>query len=190
MQDMIKNLVAKAVLSKVVETALAPVFSKIEKVSKGGFTTNELNTIIDMAEAIIPGLNDVLTKIMGEINIARAGETNLTGISKDIAGITEQSALALGALGNNMIYQTVAIKNDVATIRMILEERLGIQEIGAGITLLDLQTLTNTIMSQLIAINQNTSETANACKDLSSTIKSVTSPRGTSSVKVLNTQIV
>lgn len=188
--DMVKNLVAKAVLASAVEAALEPVFDKISKYASGGFTTNELNDVIDTAYALIPGLEEAMSVLVKGINLTRKGETNLTGISKDIAGITEESALALGALGNNMIYQTVAIKNDVATIRTILEERIATEAVGSKITLLDLQTITNTLLSQLISINQNTSDTANACKDLTNTIKSVTSVRGTGSVKVLNTQLV
>lgn len=187
MQDLIKNMVAKAVLAKAVEVALRPVFDMIERSASGGFSVVEINDAIKTAEAIIPGLDAVLTGIMEGIGIKRNGDTNLTGISKDIAGITEQTALALGALGNNLIYQTVGIRGDVAAIRAMMEGGGGA---SSGITLVQLQAMNAQNVAYLMDIRQNTAETASACRELSTTIRSVTSARGTGSVKVLNTQIV
>lgn len=187
MDDLVKNLVAKAVLSKAVEVALAPIFSKIESMGMDGFNTQEINDLIEMAGNLVPGLDAVLTKIMDNIGITRDGETNLTGISKDIAGITEQSALALGAVGNNLVYQMVGVRGDVAAIRAIME---GTGGMGSGITLAQLQAMNAQNVAYLMDIRQNTADTAAACRDLAGSIRSVTSSRGTGSVKVLNTQLV
>ena len=186
-QDMIKNLVAKAVIAKAVEVALEPVFDRIEQTAlgEGGFTSAKINDIIAMAEAIVPGLDLVLTKIMDEIDIARTGDTNLTGISKDIAGITEDTALALGGLGNSLLYYTVATSNNVAAIRTIMEAR------GDNtLTLNNLRDIAAESLNQLRAINMNTGRTADAVESVNRTLNSVTSTKGTASVKNLNTQIV
>ena len=187
MSDMIKNLVAKAVLAKIVEVALEPAFDMIEKMGADGLSLSEVNQIIAYLNELIPGLDAALTTAVAGLNLTRGGETNLTGISKDIAGITEQSALALGAVGNNLIYQTVGIRGDVAAIRAIME---GTGGTGAGITLAQLQAMNAQNVAYLMDIRQNTADTAAACRELSSSIRSVTSSRGTGSVKVLNTQIV
>ena len=93
-----------AMLVKVAEEALKPVFESIEKAWKDGDLT--MDEIIDIANKtdIAATKSDEGMKAIMEmlelrgLDLKDKGETNLTGISKGVAGLSEDTALILGGL--------------------------------------------------------------------------------------------
>ena len=111
------------------------------------------------------------------------GESNLTGISAAAAGITEDTALTLGAIGNNMVYYLVSI-HDMLAARFAAE---GAGGDTSGPTLLSVQ---QAALTELRAIQNNTARSALAAEQMVSALSSVISPIGVKSgAKAINVNL-
>lgn len=103
-KDMMQNMVINAALSKIMEKALSPVFDMIEAAwgTDSMLTQKEIAYIASMSAKAIETGNTLATEYMDTLKKLGVDltdiekETNLTGISKGIAGITEDTALVLG----------------------------------------------------------------------------------------------
>ena len=108
------------------------------------------------------------------------GESNLTGISKAVGSLTEDTALVLAAAANSMIYYQVAQYDQVVSINAILtgwnELIMGTEETAGLIpTLMASQTES---MELLRGIKSDTGRIATATEQMADDIGSVVAPLG------------
>ena len=108
------------------------------------------------------------------------GESNLTGISKAVGSLTEDTALVLAAAANSMIYYQVAQYDQVVSINAILtgwnELIMGTEETAGLIpTLMASQTES---MELLSGIKSDTGRIATATEQMADDIGSVVAPLG------------
>lgn len=104
-KQMMKDMILNAVLSKIMQKELEPLFKFIDKSweKDGELTVGSIVEALTMSGDIADSANNKLLEAMkileaAGIDIKDAGETNLTGISKGIAGLSEDTALILGGL--------------------------------------------------------------------------------------------
>jgi len=102
-KDMMKNIVINTMLSRTMQKWLEPVFEVIDEMWKDGIATEqEIANVWKKTQAAIAGADAESTQLMDSLKRQgvdlsdAAEETNLTGISKGISGITEDTALILG----------------------------------------------------------------------------------------------
>lgn len=125
MDDMILNLIKKAMTSKIVETLLNPIYSELDRMttdsSEGGvaLTTNELRQLATQAGVTAGEINTALGEFYG--NLANLGiisptenERELSALQQGIQGITEDTAGALEAYMNG-VSQQVYLHSDLLT---------------------------------------------------------------------------
>lgn len=100
--EMIENMINKSLAAKIMQEMLQPIFDQIDLLAKDGLlSTEEISSIAALAQERIPLINDAMTNLM--TNLASAGldvrnsTVGLKGISKEIAGASEESILALAA---------------------------------------------------------------------------------------------
>lgn len=124
-KDMVNNMIVKSLAGKAVQELLSPIFDEIQTLSNDGeLTAADIGRISDMAAAKIPQINDALTGLMNNLTTAgidlRTHAGQFTGISRDIAGASEESILGLAAAVNTAnfyISHVPAIAENVAAIR-------------------------------------------------------------------------
>lgn len=131
MDDVIQNLIKKAVASKVVGTLLQPFYNAVDQFaseqSEGGvsLTLNELKALSEMANTLGININDALTALFANFEslgiIDKSGaNAQLSALQQGIQGITEDTASALEAYMNG-VSQQVYYQSDILTqIRDIL----------------------------------------------------------------------
>ena len=125
--DMLDNILKKQIMLKATDAFLKPLFDQVNAVfesdSFGNYldsikngtesafdganlTIEELEAIRDKAEEVFPEMNEFLKQLMGSLNISPDQESaeaaELSGLSKGIQSITEETAQALEALLNSM----------------------------------------------------------------------------------------
>ena len=131
MDDVIQNLIKKAVASKVVGTLLQPFYNAVDQFaseqSEGGveLTLNELKALSEMANTLGININDALTALFANFESLGIIDKNganaqLSALQQGIQGITEDTAGALEAYMNG-VSQQVYYQSDLLTqIRDIL----------------------------------------------------------------------
>lgn len=102
-KGMIQDMVVNAALSKIMQQALKPVFDQIDAYWKndGMLSPQEIAQLAKMSAQVSESGNKLATEYMENlkrlgIDLSNAKESNLTGISKGISNITEDTALILG----------------------------------------------------------------------------------------------
>lgn len=100
--DMIESMINKSLAAKIMQEMLQPVFDQIDEMSKDGLLgTEEIASIAALAQERIPLINDAMTNLMSSLASAgldvRTSTAGFKGISKDIAGASEESILGLAA---------------------------------------------------------------------------------------------
>lgn len=102
-KGMIQDMVVNAALSKIMQQALKPVFDQIDAYWKndGMLSPQEIAQLANMSAQVSESGNKLATEYMENlkrlgIDLSNAKESNLTGISKGISNITEDTALILG----------------------------------------------------------------------------------------------
>jgi hypothetical protein len=102
-KGMIQDMVVNAALSKIMQQALKPVFDQIDAYWKndGMLSPQEISQLAKMSAQVSESGNKLATEYMENlkrlgIDLSNAKESNLTGISKGISNITEDTALILG----------------------------------------------------------------------------------------------
>lgn len=101
-KEMIDNMVVKSLAGQVMQNILKPVFDAIDEYSKdGALTEKEIANIAAMSVAKTEEINTAMTALMERLTAAgvniRATGSSLSGISKDIAGESEESINALAS---------------------------------------------------------------------------------------------
>ena len=127
-QDMIGNMITQSLAGQMMQRLLQPIFDEIDRLSEDGeLTAAEIGSISDMATAAIPQIDAAMTGLVN--NLAGAGINlrqqagQFTGISRDIAGASEESILGLAAAVNTAnfyISHVPTISENVAAIREVL----------------------------------------------------------------------
>ena len=122
--DMIESMINRSLAAKIMQEMLSPIFSQIDELSKDGLlSTEDIASIAALAQERIPLINDAMTNLM--TSLASAGydvktqTAGLKGISKDIAGASEESILGLAAAVNTQnfyISYVPVISENVAQI--------------------------------------------------------------------------
>ena len=160
MDEMIYNLIKKAMTSKIVETLLRPVYDELNRMTKesseGGvaLTTNELRQLAQQAGITAEQINVALGEFYG--NLERLGivsktqdESNeLSALQQGLQSMSESTANALEAYANS-ISQQVYYQSDLLTqIRdAVVGFDLDVQVATMGQILLQLQASYNVQMS-------------------------------------------
>lgn len=101
-KEMIDNMVVNSLAGQVMQNILKPVFDAIDEYSKdGALTEKEIANIAEMSVAKTEEINTAMTALMERLTAAginiRATGSSLSGISKDIAGASEESINALAS---------------------------------------------------------------------------------------------
>ena len=127
-KDMVNNMIVKSLAGKAMQNLLRPIFDEIDNLAiDGELTAAEIGRISAMATAAIPQINDAMTGLMNNLTTAgidlRTHAGQFTGISRDIAGASEESILGLAAAVNTAnfyISHVPAIAENVAALRAAL----------------------------------------------------------------------
>ena len=127
-KDMVNNMIVKSLAGKAMQNLLRPIFDEIDNLAiDGELTAAEIGKISAMATAAIPQINDAMTGLMNNLTTAgidlRTHAGQFTGISRDIAGASEESILGLAAAVNTAnfyISHVPAIAENVAALRAAL----------------------------------------------------------------------
>lgn len=191
--DLVQNLIIQSIAARVVQNLLDPVYKAIDEAtsatSLGGtdVVEKEIAGIAAMFPTIIGQIDSSLTGLMESLKQEgvdiRQGETNLTGISAAAAGITEDTALTLGAIGNNLVYYVVSIHD-------LLAAKFATEGVGTDSTAPTLLSVQQAALTELRAIQNNTARSALAAEQLASALSSVISPLGVKSgAKAINVNL-
>lgn len=104
-KSMMQNMLVNTFLAKIMEKSLKPIFDMIDNAwnKDGSLSVGKLVDIFNKGMDAVGDADKAATDFMKELerrglDLKNAGETNLTGISKNVAGITEDTALILGGL--------------------------------------------------------------------------------------------
>lgn len=127
MDDMIENLVKKAVTSAIVGRLLQPLYDAVDEYSReasaGGvdFTTNELRALATLSGELGVKINEALGAYYGNLESLGVitknindGESSLSALQAGIQGITEDTAGALEGYMNG-VSQQVYLQSDILT---------------------------------------------------------------------------
>lgn len=185
-KDMINNMVVNTLLAKVMQVALQPVFDMITKAGDSksdggaGFTVAEIKNIVDQTTTSTTNADAAMTLLMEKLEAAginmRDSSTNLTGVSKGISGVTEDTALLLGGYLNSMRERMFTYFDSKSVDKNFsLSTSMG--------TLITAQ---NTQISHLEGIKANTLRSAIASEKLTDQLDKVTSLTGNKGAFSLN----
>lgn len=125
-KDMLNHLVVEAVLAKAIESRISKLFEDTDGIwtSTGDLNMNALNSILAQVSSLPEDLDKILTAIAGKLDLEGLrvdSESSLTGVSKAVGSLSEETALVLGAAANSLIYYSVGQYNEVLAIRELLD---------------------------------------------------------------------
>ena len=169
--DMVQNMIVESMAAKLMEDLLTPIYDEIDKATKDNqVTADEIARIAELGYTAIGQANIAMEGLLTQLQAAGLDlqemfgeQTELTGISRDIATASEESinGLAQGINTQNYYISHVpTISENVAAIRLLMEGGT-MPQIGAGA---DLMTLQNEHLAQLPVIAANTLATAERCE--------------------------
>ena len=137
---MINNMINRSLAAKIMQEILQPVFDQIDAMARDGLlSTEEIGSIAALAQERIPMINDAMTNLMASLAAAgldvRTSTAGFKGISKSIAGASEESILGLAAAVNtqNFYMSYVPIINE--NVAAILSAMTGGAVTGSGVNL-------------------------------------------------------
>lgn len=186
--DMIDSLIVNAIMSKVAQSYIDPIYNALNTaMNDNTITFDEVGDIVKLAGTQAVGMNEALKKIMEGLELAgvniKSGESNLTGISAAAAGITEDTALTLGAIGNNLVYYVVGIHD-------LLQSHYSGDTPGVNDGGVSLVAIQQNSLAEIRAIHGDTTRIAIATEKLTDQIASVTAPLGTKAgAKAINVNV-
>lgn len=120
--DMIQNMITQSLGAKIMQDILKPLFKEIDDMAKSGgeLSAQEIAQIANMAPQYIEQVNNAMTTLMNQLAAAgynvRQGVGQFTGISRDIAGASEESINGLAAGINTQNFYMSQINQNVAAI--------------------------------------------------------------------------
>lgn len=134
MDEYIENLIKKQAMLRLAKKYLEPVFKAIDNAvdesSDGGMalTQAELETISSLSKTAASGLNESMEKLMEILGYTSSNSSGLDSLQQGIQGVTESTATALESILNSMRFYLATQQADVATIRLLLQNRLGVMD--------------------------------------------------------------
>lgn len=136
-QDMVENMVVNSLAAQLIQSVLRPVFDAIDTASKDGeLTAQEIGDISAMLpermEMIDASMNNMMNELLAAGINLRDQAGSMTGISRDIAGASEESILGLTAGINTQNFYMQHIDMNVAMILAALTG--GTTTAGSGTT--------------------------------------------------------
>ena len=128
--DMIQNMITRSLAAKIMQEMLQPIFRQIDTMSKDGLlATDDIAAIAALAQEQIPLINDAMTNLMTSLASAgldvRASTAGFHGISKDIAGASEESILGLAAAINTQNFYISYVPTISENVSQILAAMTG-----------------------------------------------------------------
>lgn len=166
--EMIENMVVESLLARVMEKALKPMFDMIDQVEGADFYSESFwSDVAAKAKAGAAAADFGAQTVMRYLEQAgiqvRDLGSELTGMSRDIAGASEESITGLAAGITTQNHYIAQQLSEVRAIRSLLEGGGTAAEPAAGGGI-DLLLLSNTAMGHLSAINRHTAETVAECR--------------------------
>lgn len=154
MDEMIYNLIKKAMTSKIVETLLNPIYKELDRMTKEGseggvaLTTNELRQLAQQAGITAGEINTALGEFYG--NLEQLGvvsktedkSSELSALQQGIQGVTEDTAGAIEAYMN-------------IVAQRVFEQNLYLQEIRDHLNNFDLDVQLGTLSQMLLQLQQS-----------------------------------
>ena len=180
-KDMLNNMVVNTLLAKAMEIALKPVFNAMEAAAADGiYTPDEIAGIVTKTTKATTDVDSTMRLIMDGLKAAGIDITGtsaaLTGVSKGISGITEDTAMVLGGYLDSIRFRLFAYLDS-----KMLDNPFDLA--GSVASLLVAQ---NTQISHLEGIKSNTLRSAVASEKLTEQLDKVTSLTGSRGVFSLN----
>ncbi|MCM1216510.1 MAG: tape measure protein [Alistipes sp.] len=203
--ELIKSMIINSIMANLVQTILQPLFDEIEKRAKDGKLDErditeimaQIPTYVDAVDKSLQGGMEALKAAGFDINSLRDTTNALTGISRDIAGASEESINGVAAginTANYYISYVPQIAQNVAAMRAIMEGNYTPVQSGPGVA--DIMALQNQSLTHLQAIDRHTAETvtecqkiAERCTAMAEDIHRVVVPKGTKGSYAVQTQI-
>ena len=173
-KEMIDNMVINSLAAAVMQKLLEPVFDKINELAKDGdLSVQDIGEISAMTGAVTEQIDSAMTSLMQSLAKAginmRSTGSSLSGISKDIAGASEQSINGLAAgINTQNFYMSYmpTISADVAAIRAALvgatTQTSSIQASPAAVS----QFGDETFRGQMLRIDENLAEIKNMVRSV------------------------
>lgn len=121
-QDLIQSMVEQSIGAKIMQSILQPLFDSIDEMAKEGgeLSAQEIAQIAQSTPEYIDKINNAMTNMMNQLTAAgynmRQGVGQFTGISRDIAGASEESITGLAAGINTQNFYMSLISQNVAAI--------------------------------------------------------------------------
>lgn len=181
MDEMIYNLIKKAMTSKIVETLLRPVYDELNKMTKKGseggvaLTTNELRLLAQQAGITAEQINVALGEFYGNleqlgiVSKTKDESKELSALQQGIQGVTEDTAGAIEAYMN-------------IVAQRVFEQNLYLQEIRDHLNNFDLDVQLGTLSQMLLQLQQSYQVQQN----IESILTGVLNPSGRAIVVELN----
>lgn len=199
-KDLMKEIAANTLLNKAMQVILKPVFDQLDELRE------DSNKMYDqlwwqnldkvMNEAMINGdvAMENIYKMLQKFGInMRDTSGNLSGISKEIAGASEEAILGLAAGINTQNFYISGMYNIQTEILNIMRQS---SISGGGQSLTDVLTLQNTYFQNLPKIEANTAQTVAECRLILAEVKRsadnfdrVVKPIGVKGGYAVNTQL-
>ena len=198
--DMIQNMIVESFAAKVIQSALEPIFSSIDAMTKDGMLdVGEAVRIAQMTDDAVGNIDVGMNNLMNALSQAGISVRDLggdmTGISRDIATASEESILGLAASINTQNFYISQVPPKLDTIIALLRGEGGLPQ-GSAMTLQDLVIIQNQHLSYLPSIAQHTADTVAECKAIvvetrrtADALERVIKPRGTQSTHTINTTL-
>lgn len=172
-KDMLNSMIVNTMLARVMQVALKPVFDLIEADSKDGsdgnaaYTPSEIAAIVAQTTKSMTDIDATSNAIMDGLKNAgidlRDTTSNLTGVSKGISGVTEDTALLLGGYLDSIRFRLFAYLD-------LMSMTPAFDIAGSMASLMVAQ---NAQVTHLAAISANTLRSADASENLSKKIDSI-----------------
>lgn len=169
--DMVQNMIVESMAARIMENVLRPVYDAIDMAvkDKTAPSAEDIAKIAELGYKAIGQANVAMEGLLAKLQEAGLNlqdmfgeQTELTGISRDIATASEESINGLAQGINTQNYYIAFVSENVAAIRAIMEGGAA-SGLGAG-SGMDLVTLQNEHLSQLPMIEANTRATAERCE--------------------------
>ena len=138
--DMINSMINRSLAAKIMQEILQPVFDQIDTMARDGLlSTEEIGSIAALAQERIPMINDAMTGLMASLAAAgldvRTSTAGFKGISKSIAGASEESILGLAAAVNTQNFYMSYVPAINENVAAILSAMTGGAVTGSGVGL-------------------------------------------------------
>jgi hypothetical protein len=193
-ESMIENMVVESVLGSVMEQALKPMFDLIDNMSEGDFYSDTFwKQVANIAAQGAEDANEGAATVMAYLKEAGLtisdNDSDVTGISRNIAEASEEDINGLSQGINTQNYYIAHIDSNVLTIVSLLQGGASVETASSdGVSLTDILAMQNEHLSQLPSIAANTALTAerceraaNACEDMAAKLGRVIKPKAAQS---------